>query len=104
MAGSIAASSPAAGSRIPRGVTPADAPALSATKADAVTPRTRSTRFKAISLLKGKRLVENLFFYRFMRLRYNPFMLRLTEIKLPLDHPPEAIAAEAVAQRLLPGS
>jgi hypothetical protein len=39
-----------------------------------------------------------------MRLRYNPFMLRLTEIKLPLDHPPEAIAAEAVAQSLLPGS
>jgi len=39
-----------------------------------------------------------------MRLRYNPFMLRLTEIKLPLDHRPEAIAAEAVAQSLLPGS
>ncbi len=29
-------------------------------------------------------------------MRYNPFMLRLTEIKLPLDHPLEAIAAAAV--------
>jgi hypothetical protein len=38
-----------------------------------------------------------------MRLRYNLFMLRLTEIKSPLDHPPEAIAAEAAAQSLLPG-
>jgi hypothetical protein len=39
-----------------------------------------------------------------MRLRYNPFMLSLTEIELPLDHPPEAIATETVAQSLLSGS
>jgi uncharacterized FAD-dependent dehydrogenase len=31
-------------------------------------------------------------------LRYNFTMLRLTEIKLPLNHPPEAIAAAAVAR------
>ena len=35
------------------------------------------------------------------KLNYNrllPLMLRLTEIKLPLDHPPEAIAAAAIAR------